>query len=89
MKGIHSQLQYEKNTEINTISVMNETGRNMHFYSDIWTQTNCIYSNQHVSATLSNYYLSVRIVSTERFLTSYLSNRIFKVKFKNSIIRLK
>lgn len=47
-----------KNTEINTVSVMHETGRNMHFYSDICTQTNCICSNQHASARLSNYHLS-------------------------------
>lgn len=37
---------------------MQETGRNLHFYSDIYIQTNCIYSNQLTSATLSNYYLS-------------------------------
>lgn len=54
----HSNLQDEKNTEIITVSLMHETGRNLHFYSDIWIPTNCIYSNQHTSAIVSNYHFS-------------------------------
>lgn len=54
----HSNLQDEKNTEIITVSLMHETGRNLHFYSDIWISTNCIYSNQHTSAIVSNYHFS-------------------------------
>lgn len=56
----HSQPStvWKKNTEINTVSLMHETDRNLSFYSDIFIQTNCIYSNQPTSATLSNYHLS-------------------------------
>lgn len=56
----HSQPStvWKKKSEANTVSVMHETGRNMHLYSDICSQANCTYRNEHASAILSNCHLN-------------------------------
>lgn len=71
----------------NKHSISDAWNRNLHFYSNICIQTHCTYSNQHTSATLSNYHLSQKNclfwkTSYLKFIKENLQSKIQKLNFK-------